>query len=71
VSHHIVTPMVKETLAEVSESKDIWEAENMLGRLAKPQEFRGASLFLLSDASNFMTGGSLIVGVNVCVLEDS
>ncbi|KAH6668474.1 hypothetical protein B0J14DRAFT_488386 [Halenospora varia] len=58
---HIVTPMVKETLREVPESKEIWEAENMLGRLAKPEEFRGAALFLLSDASSFMTGSSLII----------
>jgi NAD(P)-dependent dehydrogenase (short-subunit alcohol dehydrogenase family) len=58
---HIVTPIVKETLEEVPESKEIWEAENMLGRLAKPEEFRGAALFLLSDASSFMTGSSLVV----------
>jgi NAD(P)-dependent dehydrogenase (short-subunit alcohol dehydrogenase family) len=49
---HIVTPMVKETLREVPE---------MLGRLAKPEEFRGAALFLLSDASSFMTGSFLII----------
>lgn len=58
---HIVTQMVKETLAEVPESRDIWESENMLGRLAKPEEFRGAALFLLSDASSFMTGSSLVI----------
>lgn len=58
---HIVTPMVKQTLKEVPESKDIWEAENMLGRLSKPEEFRGAALFLLSDASSFMTGSSLVI----------
>jgi len=58
---HIVTPMVKETLREVPESREVWEAENMLGRLAKPEEFRGAALFLLSDASSFMTGSSLVI----------
>jgi NAD(P)-dependent dehydrogenase (short-subunit alcohol dehydrogenase family) len=58
---HIVTPMVKETLRQVPESKELWEAENMLGRLAKPEEFRGAALFLLSDASSFMTGSSLVI----------
>lgn len=58
---HIVTPMVKETLKEVPESEDIWKAENMLGRLSKPEEFKGAALFLLSDASSFMTGSSLVM----------
>jgi NAD(P)-dependent dehydrogenase (short-subunit alcohol dehydrogenase family) len=58
---HIVTPMVEETLKEVPESRDIWEAENMLGRLARPEEFRGTALFLLSDASSFMTGSSLVI----------
>tara|TARA_R110002060_G_scaffold51436_4_gene62415 strand:- start:920 stop:1114 length:195 start_codon:yes stop_codon:yes gene_type:complete len=46
---------------EVPESREVWEAENMLGRLAKPEEFRGAALFLLSDASSFMTGSSLVI----------
>jgi NAD(P)-dependent dehydrogenase (short-subunit alcohol dehydrogenase family) len=58
---HIVTPMVKETLRKTPESKAIWEAENMLGRLAKPEEFRGAAMFLLSDASSFMTGSYLLI----------
>jgi NAD(P)-dependent dehydrogenase (short-subunit alcohol dehydrogenase family) len=58
---HIVTPMVRETLRKTPESKAIWEAENMLGRLAKPEEFRGAAMFLLSDASSFMTGNYLLI----------
>jgi NAD(P)-dependent dehydrogenase (short-subunit alcohol dehydrogenase family) len=58
---HIVTPMVKETLRKTPESKATWEAENMLGRLARPEEFRGAAVFLLSDASSFMTGSYLLI----------
>ncbi|KAL8651583.1 MAG: hypothetical protein Q9226_004644 [Calogaya cf. arnoldii] len=38
-----------------------WEKENFLGRLSKPEEFRGAGLFLFSDASSFMTGSSLVI----------
>ena len=58
---HIITPMVKENFEEVSGLKETWEAENMLGRLGEPEEFKSAGLFLLSRASSFMTGSNLIV----------
>lgn len=58
---HIITPMVQQVFDEEPESKEVWQAENMMGRLAHPEEFRGAALFLLSDASSFMTGASLVI----------
>ncbi|KAI9930325.1 hypothetical protein ASPWEDRAFT_108069 [Aspergillus wentii DTO 134E9] len=58
---HIITPMVEEIFQQNPESKATWEAENMLGRLAYPGEFRGAALFAVSDASSFMTGSSMII----------
>ncbi|KFA70549.1 hypothetical protein S40285_08374 [Stachybotrys chlorohalonatus IBT 40285] len=58
---HILTPMVRDNLREVPGLKDTWESENMMGRLAEPHEFKGAALFLLSNASSFMTGGNLII----------
>lgn len=38
-----------------------WEKANMLGRLSSPEEFKGASLYLLSNASSFVTGSSLVI----------
>ncbi|KAL5337727.1 hypothetical protein BJX70DRAFT_399362 [Aspergillus crustosus] len=58
---HIVTPMVEQVFAKEPGSRAIWEAENMLGRLASPEEFRGAALFALSDASSFMTGSTMLI----------
>ncbi|KAF7175563.1 hypothetical protein CNMCM7691_009128 [Aspergillus felis] len=58
---HVVTPMVEQVFEQNPAAKAIWEAENMLGRLACPEEFRGAALFALSDASSFMTGSTMII----------
>ncbi|KAH8801471.1 oxidoreductase [Xylogone sp. PMI_703] len=58
---HIITPMVEENFREVPGLKETWEKENMMGRLSRPEEFKGPALFLLSDASSFMTAGSLVV----------
>lgn len=58
---HIITPMVKKNFEDDPSLQKKWEDENMLGRLSIPEEFRGAGLFLLSDASSFMTGNSLII----------
>ncbi|KAI1414433.1 NAD(P)-binding protein [Hypoxylon sp. FL1857] len=58
---HIITPMVLKNFEEVPGLREKWESENMMGRLAEPSEFKGAALFLLSNASSFMTGGNLLV----------
>lgn len=58
---HILTPMVRKNFEEVPGLEEKWSAENMLGRLAQPSEFKGAALFLLSNASSFMTGGNLVI----------
>ncbi|PTU24853.1 hypothetical protein P175DRAFT_0471388 [Aspergillus ochraceoroseus IBT 24754] len=58
---HILTPMVEQVFAQNPAVRATWEAENMLGRLATPQEFRGAALFALSDASSFMTGSTMLI----------
>lgn len=58
---HVVTPMVMQTLKQAPGAREVWEAENMMGRLGEPSEFRGAALFLLGNASSFMTGSNLIM----------
>lgn len=58
---HIITPMVEQVFQQNPAARATWEAENMLGRLAMPEEFRGAALFTLSDASSFMTGSTLLI----------
>ncbi|CAG8334998.1 unnamed protein product [Penicillium salamii] len=58
---HIITPMVDKVFQQNPAARATWEAENMLGRLALPEEFRGTALFCLSDASSFMTGSTLLI----------
>jgi len=58
---YIVTAMVEALFIEYPERRTDWATQNMLGRLSKPQEYRGAAVFLLSDASSFMTGANLLM----------
>lgn len=46
--------MVEELFKKFPEREVEWPKQNMLGRLSKPNEFRGAAVFLISDASSFM-----------------
>ncbi|KAF2741481.1 NAD(P)-binding protein [Polyplosphaeria fusca] len=56
---YIVTAMVEELFKQYPERRTEWPKQNMLQRLSAPREYRGASVFLLSDASSFMTGADL------------
>ncbi|WEW59522.1 hypothetical protein PRK78_004996 [Emydomyces testavorans] len=56
---YIVTAMVEQLFIEHPERKSQWAKENMLGRLSSPAEYRGAAVFLISEASSFMTGSDL------------
>ncbi|KAK2057153.1 short-chain dehydrogenase [Colletotrichum caudatum] len=58
---HIITPMVERNFEEVPGLKEEWESLNMFGRLAEPREFKGAALFLMSNASTFMTGSNMVI----------
>ncbi|RVX68423.1 hypothetical protein B0A52_07423 [Exophiala mesophila] len=56
---NILTPMVEQNFKDDPKLRASWENGNMLGRLSKPSEYRGAALFALSDASTFMTGSQM------------
>lgn len=58
---HIITPMVQKNFTQVPELEEMWQRESMLGRLSKPEEFTGAIIFMLSDASSYMTGSALVI----------
>lgn len=58
---HIITPMVEKNLEDVPGLREKWERENMLGRLSRTSEYKGAVLFMASSASSFMTGGNLVI----------
>lgn len=51
--------MVEELFKRYPERREDWPTQNMLGKLSKPEEYRGAAVFLISDASSFMTGSDL------------
>ncbi|KAI1135126.1 hypothetical protein F5Y05DRAFT_182855 [Hypoxylon sp. FL0543] len=56
----IRTPMTT-YLDKNRELKDMWTENTMLKRLAEPEDFRGPVVFLLSDASGYVTAADLLV----------
>ncbi len=63
---YIRTAMTDQLLAEKPDLAALWLEGSMLRRLSTPDEFHGPVLFLLSDASSFMTGADLRVEGGRC-----
>ncbi|RAH68057.1 NAD(P)-binding protein [Aspergillus aculeatinus CBS 121060] len=57
---HVVTPMAQMVIDQDPATKEVWEAENMMGRLGRPEEFRGLALLMMSEGSSFMTGATVV-----------
>ncbi|KAF0324336.1 short chain dehydrogenase reductase family [Colletotrichum asianum] len=62
---YIQNPATEEALRKPG-MKAQWTGDNMLYRLSLVDEFRGPILFLLGDASSFMTGADLRVDGGHC-----
>lgn len=46
---------------EMEKLKEDWLRDIPLRRIAKPEEFRGAAVWLVSDASSYVTGSEILV----------
>lgn len=57
----ILTAMSKRAIADDPPLGEMWNRETFIGRIAEPHEFRGPAIFLLSDASSFVTGSHMLV----------
>lgn len=62
---YIRTAATAETLQKPG-IENQWTGDNMLNRLSTADEFRGPVIFLLSDASSFMTAADLRVDGGHC-----
>lgn len=63
---YIVTAMTAGLFEAFPERRTDWPNANMLNRLSTPEEYRGAAVFLLSEASSFMTASDLRIDGGHC-----
>ncbi|TBU47940.1 sorbose reductase sou1 [Dichomitus squalens] len=58
---YINTSMTGQFLATRPEVEEMWVEQHPLGRIGRPDELRGAAVWLASDASSFCTGSDFFV----------
>ncbi|KFY50027.1 hypothetical protein V496_09653 [Pseudogymnoascus sp. VKM F-4515 (FW-2607)] len=63
---YIVTSMVEELFIQFPERRADWPTQNMIGRLSYVEDYKGAAVFLCSDASSFMTGSDMRIDGGHC-----
>ena len=51
----------KERYEKDPEELKVIKMQNPMGRISSPEEHRGPAVFMLSDASSFMTGNELVI----------
>lgn len=58
----IVTTLVEENFRKDEADRNEWENNSMLGRISTPEEYKSFALFMLGNASSYMTGHDLKIG---------
>jgi NAD(P)-dependent dehydrogenase (short-subunit alcohol dehydrogenase family) len=53
--------MLEGVMRENPAHRKLFEGSNMLGRLARPDELNAAVLYLMSEASSYVTGNDILV----------
>ena len=57
----MLTDMLEENMKENPGNRKQFENSNMLKRIAKPDELNAAMVYLMSEASSYVTGNDILV----------
>ncbi|SPO49140.1 related to D-arabinitol 2-dehydrogenase [Moesziomyces antarcticus] len=63
---YVNTQMVEQLLAKEPHLLEQWTNDNPMHRIGEPSEFKGAAVFLASEASSFMTGSDMRIDGGHC-----
>lgn len=63
---YIRTAMTDALLKEKPEVEETWMRGALLGRLGAPEDFKGPTIYMLTDSSAWMTGADLRVDGGHC-----
>lgn len=63
---YVNTKMVEQLLEKEPSLLKQWTGDNPMGRIGEPSEFKGAAVFLASEASSFMTGSDMRIDGGHC-----